>query len=223
MNDRAGRNEEAGDVLRRKGFEGLVRLLPLGVDVARFAPGHPGGPPPLRIGFVGRLVPEKGVQVILDAMKNEDDWYLEVVGAGPHRTWLTEWTGELGLTDRVSFLGHASNDELPELYRQFHVVVVPSLPTPSWREQFCRVAVEAMASGVPVVCSDTGALPEVVGDAGVLFPSGDVVALHRAIKGLATDSDNRRQCAERGRLRAARYSWSAVAEQHRKLYGEVGL
>src|SRR5205807_10028847 len=132
-------NEEAGDILRRKGFGGLVRVLPLGVDVARFVPGHPGGPPPLRIGFVGRLVPEKGVQVILDAMKNEDDWYLEVVGAGPHRTWLTEWTRELGLTDRVSFRGHASNDELPELYRQFHVVVVPSLPTPSWREQFGSV------------------------------------------------------------------------------------
>ena len=72
------------------------------------------------------------------------------------------------------------------MYRRFDVVVVPSLETPSWVEQFGRVAVEAMASGVVVVASRSGSLPEVVGEAGVLVPPGDVGALADALAGCAT-------------------------------------
>lgn len=214
-------NEEAGRVLRRKGFRGQVTVLPLGVDIGRFAPAskNEATTTMLRIGYVGRLEERKGVQVVLDAIRDEPGCQLEIVGDGEHAGKLQEQTAELGA--RVRFRGYVSNAELPELYRSFDVLVVPSLPTPSWDEQFCRVAVEAMASGVPVLASATGALPEVVGGGGLLFPPGDARALRSLIRLLASDGAGRRALAERARARSARFGWEAVAAGHRAVYDAV--
>jgi glycosyltransferase involved in cell wall biosynthesis len=84
------------------------------------------------------------------------------------------------------------------------------------------VAVEAMASGVPVVASASGSLPEVVGDAGLLVPPGDPAALRAALRDLAGNPERRRELGGRGRARAARFSWSSVAQAHLALYQEVG-
>ncbi len=221
-------NEEAGRILRAKGFRGRVALLPLGVDVDRFTPGTaggvdhtPSGRRGLRIGYVGRLEARKGVEVILEAMAEEPDWSLQVVGEGEHRGFLQGQAKDLDLEGRVEFRGHVAQQELVGLYRTFDVVVVPSLPTPSWEEQFCRVAVEAMASGVPVVASATGALPEVVADGGLLFPPGDVAALRQALRELTRDPPRRHELGRRGRARSRLFSWEAVAEGQRALYDAV--
>lgn len=218
-------NEEAGRIVRRKGFAGEVAVLPLGVDVTQFAPApspSTNGPAgALRIGYVGRLESRKGVHLILEAMAEDADWTLEVVGEGEHGPALKEQAREQGLESRVHFRGFVDHAALPGLYRSLDVVVVPSLPTPSWEEQFCRVAVEAMASGVPVVASASGALPEVVGDSGVLFPPGDVPALRETLRELAGDGRRRRELGARGRARSTRFAWPAVAAAHRRLYDSV--
>lgn len=215
-------NEEAGRVLRRKGFKGRIMVLPLGVDVARFAPAlknQPGNGSALRIGYVGRLDQHKGVQVVLDAIGDEPGWQLEVVGDGEHAGKLKAKAADVGA--RVRFRGYVPNAELPELYRSFDLLVVPSLPTSSWDEQFCRVAVEAMASGVPVVASATGALPEVVGEGGLLFPPGDSQALRSLIQRLAKDREGRKALGEQARAWSARFAWEAVAAGHRAVYDAV--
>ncbi|HVM06425.1 MAG TPA: glycosyltransferase family 4 protein [Acidimicrobiales bacterium] len=218
-------NQEAGHVLRRKGFRGIVRHLGLGVDVDRFAPAAVAPPADegagIVVGYVGRLDHRKGVQVILDAVSTEPSMALEVVGDGPYRPALEARAGQLGLSARVRFSGFASNAVLAGIYPRFDVVVIPSLPTTDWTEQFCRVAVEAMASGVPVVASRSGALPEVVGDGGLIVPPGDPAALRAALRSLAADPFLRNNLAERARARAQQYSWAAVAEDHRQLYREV--
>lgn len=217
-------NEGAVTILRRKGFTGVADVLPLGVDVERFAPspeGPPAGGDGLRLGFIGRLERFKGVHVILEAMRHEPRWHLEVVGDGPLRSTLSSDVRRAGMQARVTFRGFVAHDDLPGLYRSFDVLVVPSLPTPQWEEQFCRVAVEAMASAVPVVASASGALPEVVGRGGVLFPHGDAAALRAALQRLDEDPDRRAALGRQAREWSTRFSWEAIARGHRALYEAV--
>jgi len=216
-------NDDAGRIVRDKGFRGVVRNLGLGVDVDRFSPGPTGADDPaiLRVGYVGRLEARKGVHVLIDAVADTSNCSLVLVGDGPDHDAIARHVEARGLASQVTIRGYATHAELPELYRGFDVVVVPSLETSSWVEQFGRVVVEAMASGVPVVASRSGALPEVVGDAGVLVSPGDVGALTGALKELAADPDQRRRLAAAGLVRASQYSWRAVARRHLEFYRET--
>jgi glycosyltransferase involved in cell wall biosynthesis len=221
-------NTEAGHILRRKGFSGVIRDLGLGVDVERFAPRPADSPPPraadggnLRLGYVGRLEVHKGVEGLIRAVAATADVELVVVGDGPERTHLDAVIIQLGLADRVSVRGFSALADLPDVYREFDVVVVPSLDTPSWIEQFGRVAVEAMASGVVVVASRSGALPEVVGDAAVLVTPGDVAELSDVLAKLRDDPDWRAELAAAGPARAATFAWPAVAERQVAFYRQL--
>jgi glycosyltransferase involved in cell wall biosynthesis len=215
-------NQAATDRLRTKGFRGHLRVVGLGVDVDHFRPGAGPRPPgPFRVGYVGRIEDRKGVRVLLAALATLPQMTLDLFGEGSGRADLEREVARTGLGGRVRIRGFASHDELPELYRRFDALCVPSLPTPEWVEQFGRVAVEAMASGVPVVASDLGSLPEVVGDAGILVPPGDAAALAGALRALADDPALAARLATRGRERAARYSWASVAEVHHGVYLEA--
>jgi len=218
-------NQEAARILRHKGFEGTIAVVPLGVDLTSFSPCPGGGTERadggLHLGYIGRLEHRKGLHVVLEAMRQEATWTLEVVGDGPDADELRLDSRRAGLEQRVRFSGFADNADLPDLYRSFDVVVVPSLPTPTWEEQFCRVAVEAMASGVPVVASASGALPEVVGPGGRLFPPGDHQALQQILCDLAGDPAARRELAGRAQEWARTFSWEVVADRHADLYRAV--
>ena len=209
-------NEEAARILTAKGLRGPARVIGLGVDLELFRPAErtaPGHPP--TVGFVGRLVPEKGLGVLLAAVAGTD-WRVEVAGDGPGRADFVGQAERLGLADRVSFVGYVG-DRLPELYRRLDVLAVPSLATRRWVEQFGRVAVEAMASGVPVVASREGALPDVVAGAGILVASDDPAELRAGITA-ALEPARWSELREAGRSRAERYSWAAVAAAQRELY-----
>lgn len=215
-------NEATADVLRRKGFEGSLSVLPLGLDLDRFRPRLPRSPERnFVVGYVGRLESHKGVDVALAAVAELPSVEMIVVGAGSQRDALVRRASELGLEGRVEFRGFVGHDALPEVYREFDVLVVPSLETPGWIEQFGRVAVEAMATGVPVVASHTGSLPEVVADAGILVPPGDPRALAEAIRALRDDETRHRTIAAAATARSRRFSWQHVASEHAALYAEV--
>jgi len=214
-------NTEAGEILVRKGLRGPVRLIPLGVDTAQFRPAEreaPADPP--TIGYVGRLEPYKGVDTLLRAIALHPDWRLEITGDGPQKAELVALADELGVTSRVAFLDFAQGDDLADRYRRVDAIAVPSIPWPGWLEQFCRVAVEAMASGVPVVASRSGAIPDVVADAGILVEPGAPEAL---AAGLADALEPSRWAELRvaGLRRAAEFTWERVAELQDELYREV--
>ncbi|MFB8387022.1 glycosyltransferase [Microbacterium sp. NPDC055910] len=214
-------NREAGEILARKGLRGPAALIPLGVDTAVFAAADKtaAAPTPV-IGYVGRLEPHKGVATLLRAAASRPDWRIEITGEGPQEQELAALAAELGVSDRVAFLGFAQGAELAERYRRLDVVAVPSVPWPGWLEQFCRVAVEAMASGVPVVASRSGAIPDVVGEAGILVEPGDPHALRDGID-QALEPGTWRGLRARGLEHAQNFTWERVAEQQLALYREV--
>lgn len=215
-------SSEAGDVLRRKGFTGLIHVIPLGVTVGD-APRSSNGR--LRVGFVGRLVPVKGAHVALEAFARAAsglDASFELVGTGPAEPELRALASRLSIAPRVEFAGFVPQPVALERIAAFDVLVVPSIASPSWKEQFGRVAAQALASGTPVVASDSGALSEVLGGCGLLTREGDVHDLAEKLRALLVDPGLRAELAAQGRLRAeADLSWERVADRVDAMYREA--
>lgn len=235
-------NTEAGDVLRAKGLTAPAHVIGLGVpspaaavqDPAAHAgpgaqdagaPSHAGvvgAAAPARTGYVGRLLhPHKGLDVLLDAAEADPRLHVAIAGAGPYEAELRRRAATPPLAGRVTFHGHLAGDELAAFYAGIDVLAVPSVAAPGWLEQFGRVAVEAMAAGVPVVASDSGALRDVVGGAGVLVPPGDAAALASALAEVALDPARAAGLRAAGLARAAEYTWEAVAARYEAMYREL--
>lgn len=201
----------ARQVLIERGYPAeRIRVIPPAADPARFfrrpAPElharlAPGGE--FLVGYVGRLVPEKGVDVLVRALSHlPEEFALCVVGTGADEDRLRA-LGDAVAPGRVRWLGRMTAENVAEHLRAFDALVLPSRSIPTWQEQFGRVLVEAMMCGTPVVGSSSGAIPEVIGDAGLVFPEGDADALVECLRRLREDEALRAELVERGRARAA--------------------
>jgi glycosyltransferase involved in cell wall biosynthesis len=173
------------------------------------------------VGFLGRFVPEKGLAVLTAALdRAAAPWRALIVGSGPEEAAIRRWAhAQSGRAAVVTGAGHA---DVPGWLNAMDVLCAPSLTRPSWREQFGRMLIEAMASGVPVVASDSGEIPAVVGDAGVVVPEGDAPAWTRALDALLGDPARRSALAAAGRARAeSTYAWPVVARRHLAFFEEL--
>ncbi|HEX2092326.1 MAG TPA: glycosyltransferase, partial [Longimicrobiaceae bacterium] len=223
----------AARVVEDAGYRGPLAVVPqFGVDAERFRP-DPGARRRARermgiedagflVGFGGRLVPEKGVDLLVRAVADLPDVALVVAGEGPERGRLVSLARELGAAERVHFRGQVPSTEMPVWLSALDALALPSLATRSWAEQFGRILVEAMACGVPVVASRSGEIPYVVGDEGLLVPEGDVAALRAALERLAADSDLRGRLACSGRERVLRrFTQARIAADTLDFYGRL--
>ncbi|MEP6651103.1 MAG: glycosyltransferase, partial [Lapillicoccus sp.] len=212
-------NAAAGALVERRGFPGRAALIPLGVDVSSLRPiaKVADGESPV-VGYAGRLADHKGVDVLLEAVAGMPGVGLRIAGDGPEAAGLHERAEHPDLEGRVTFLGRLPDQELARFYRGLDVLAVPSLTTPTWVEQFGRVAVEAMAAGAPVVASDSGALPDVVGEAGLLVPPGNADVLRMALQEVLADAELARRLREAGFQRADECEWEAVADRYVEMY-----
>jgi glycosyltransferase involved in cell wall biosynthesis len=204
--------------------EQRIRVCPPGVDVERFQTGGPGGDTggPVILS-PARLVWEKGHQDVLRALAllrrrprspEQAAARLVIVGRGPEEGRLRAYARELGLSDAVEFRGFIPYEEMPSLYAGAACVVLASMPTRHWEEQFGMVLAEAMASGAPIVASDSGAIPEVAAGGARLFAAGDWLGLAEQ---LAATLDEGRA----GVQRDPRYSTARAAEGIAGAYEEL--
>lgn len=177
----------------------------------------------LTIGFVGRLVPEKGLDTLFRAcVKLLGRWSLTVVGSGPAQEQLEALAERLGIASRITWRGPIPADQLRGLWPQVDCLVVPSRSTPNWVETFHPAMVEAMGHGVTVVASDSGALPELVDTAGLVVPEDDVPALTAALQHLADAPRERARLGKEARLRVmTEYVDNAVARRTLEFWERV--
>lgn len=203
-------NQAGREILQKNGYRHSVEVIPqYGVDPNFF---RQLDATKLRqtlrlgdqfiVGYVGRLLPEKNIASLLHAMtflpKNV---ILFLIGNGPELATLEKESRELGLAARVKFFPAVKYEKMPEYFNLFDVLVLPSVTTPKWKEQFGRVLIEAMACGVPVVGSASGEIPNVIGDAGLIFPEGDTSKLVEHLKQVYANRNLAKKLARNGLMR----------------------
>ncbi|HZS94874.1 MAG TPA: glycosyltransferase [Chloroflexota bacterium] len=216
-------NGDASAILRRKGYAKRVAVIPqFGVDPDAFAPA-PRDRSGFTIGFLNRLIPAKGPAIVLDAFGSlPPTSRLRIVGDGPCTAAIREEICRRGWDSRVTIEPRVASVRMPRLLKQMDVVVLPSISTRHWKEQFGRILVEAMACGIPVVGSNSGEIPNVIGDAGLVVPEGDADALAAALARLHGTPALRADLAARGRARVlARFTHAEIARATRTYYERV--
>ena len=204
-------------------------IMTLAVDLDAFKPLTPerkqtvarelGLQPPI-VAYVGRLTRAKGIDLMMramDAIGSTTPWSLLVMGAGPMETELRNWAAARGWSDRVVVRLVAHRD-VPAYLGAADVLLAPSQTGPRWREQFGRMVIEAFACGVPVLGSDSGEIPNVIGDAGRSLPENDAAAWAKAINEVLGSTTMRADMARRGFDRVQPYSVAAVAIQYAAYY-----
>ena len=219
-------NTAAARVWRAKGYEGPFRVVPqFGVNPDIFhPPAHRDRGRGFVIGAAGRrLVADKGIDLLLHAAAQlQGVWRLQIAGDGPVRRSLEQLAQELGIAERVQFDGVIPSGQMPAYLQQMDVLVLPSRTLPNWKEQFGRVLIEAMACEVAVVGSNSGEIPNVIGDAGLIFPEEDVETLRVHLQTLMQTEGLRDALGVAGRERVmVHYTQAQVAAQTVDVYREM--
>ncbi len=224
-------NQEAADIVRRKGFTKPIAIIPqFGTDLTFFGPRDRDATRSrykiqhrFVVGYVGRLIEDKGIGDLLAAVEGllraDPDMALLIVGNGPFGDKIREWVERTGLDAQTILLPWVPSDTMNDVMNLMDVVVLPSRTTSRWKEQFGRVLTEAMACRTVVIGSNSGEIPHVIGDAGMVFREGDIEALQEAIRYIRDNPKNREEYQQRGVDRVStHFSQAAIAQKTAAFY-----
>jgi glycosyltransferase involved in cell wall biosynthesis len=235
-------NLDGAKILLQRGYQGAVKVMPqLGVDETLFRRSGKDADLSRRfgieqtdfvVGFVGRFVEEKGLLTLASALAGlkKSSWKWLLVGQGKLRTHLAEKCIEWGISDRIIWAESVSHEQIPPYINLMNCLVLPSqtsykfktLTAVGWKEQFGHVLIEAMACQIPVIGSDCGEIPHVIGDAGLVFPEGNAGALRECLQQLMERQELAVDLGDRGYHRAmSNYTNKALAEQLLEFYKEL--
>ena len=220
-----GPSDELVEAARTLGYAGPATMIPNGVDPERFHPGSSLVRAQLGIGadevlilLARRLVDKNGVVWFARALQalRGSKVRIVVAGDGPERPKMDEVLGQIGLVDRVTFLGAVANSEMPGLFRAADLSVLPSLA-----EATSIAGLEAMASGLPLVGTRVGGIPAIIEDGltGLLVPPRDPAAMGEALLRLVADPELRGRMGRAARARVEReFTWTQVVERTIAVY-----
>jgi L-malate glycosyltransferase len=234
-------NQDGADILRDRGYDGSIEVMPqLGVDEGLF---KPASVPKLRqelgiqpqdfvVGFVGRFVEEKGLLTLSKALEQLPDrpWKWLLLGRGELRSQLEKWAVDREFQDRIIWIESVPHDRVQDYINLLNVLVLPSettykfktLTSVGWKEQFGHVLIEAMACRIPVIGSDSGEIPHVIGDAGLVFPEGNAEVLKNCLVQLVENPKLAEELAQRGFDRSiSQYTNKALAKQLLAFYKKI--
>lgn len=212
-------NHDARKLFELHGYN-CTTVIPPSVDTSVFTPKSPQRKQKFVVGYAGRLAKAKGINILLEAIALlPDACEALIVGDGVEKGPLQSLAFKLGIQDRVKFMDGSSNNAMPEILSSMDALVLPSLTTTLWKEQFGRVLIEAMACGVPVIGSTSGEIPTVIGDAGLVFKEGSVEGLRLGIERLTKSETLGTELRVRGRRRVeSLYSLEVVAKEYHRLF-----
>ena len=221
-----GRSSGVIRVLREKGYEGPTEVVGNAVDTDLFHPmDREACKKALRlsgftVGYVGRLVERKGLMDMIHALPMAPAGTSMIfVGDGALRPAMEKRLHTLGISKQVRFFPARKIEDLPQIMNALDALILPSWTVPSWKEQFGRVIIEAQACGTPVIGSNSGAIPEVVDEGGLLFPERDPAALATAIRQIKANPERARRMGKIGRQQVEEnFTWRRVAVQMREVY-----
>lgn len=232
-------NKEATQVLKKKKYGGAVELLPqFGVNDRYFTKKNVGK---LKkelnpencfvVGYIGRVNEEKGIESLIRAVaiiKQKRKLYpqkkvkLLVIGNGNYKQEGIELSASLSVEDSIVFLDAVDFNQIVDYYNIMDLMVIPSLTTEEWKEQFGRTIIEAMSCGVPVIGSSSGAIPEVIGEAGVIFQEGKAQILSEKINHLAEDDKLRNTLIDKGLKRIKEnFTTEIIAKKTYEIYRKL--
>ena len=216
------------NLLSRPGYAGPHAMIPLGVDIEAFKPNPEARSAALRalgwdvdgppvVGFIGRFIPAKGLRMLMRVLdQQQDPFRVLFLGSGEMEGELREFCARLGDRGRVL---HAPHDQVPKYVNAMDMLCAPSQSTPQWREQFGRMLVEAAACGVPVLGSDSGEIPIVIGDSGMVIGETDEQGWRTGISELLGSPKRRAELGAAGLARAReQYAWPVVAKQYLQFF-----
>ncbi|GFE67759.1 hormogonium polysaccharide biosynthesis glycosyltransferase HpsO [Chroococcus sp. FPU101] len=234
-------NQDAEDILRDHGYTGPSKVMPqLGVDEKLFSPapqselaaklGIKEGE--FIIGFVGRFVPEKGILTLIKALAGLSDfsWKCLLLGRGTLKETILSEATAAGIQDRIILVESVPHDEVPCYINLMSTLVLPSetsyqvktLTAVGWKEQFGHVLIEAMACKVPVIGSNSGEIPYVIEETGLIFPEGDSEALQSSLRQLLEQPELCQKLAQLGYDRVMnQYTNQALAKSLLDFYQEI--
>lgn len=216
-------NQDGAEVMRSWNFPGQIEVMPqMGVDTEFFTPAAKKSPTEfsgqVNIGFLGRLVPEKGLDILFTAvsqLKNQDlDFQVTLCGSGSSEADLRQTAKMQQISEQVIWRGAVPHAEAPTELGKFDILVLPSRSVATWKEQFGHVIIEAMAMGIPVVGSSCGEIPHVIARDDLVFPEGNPVALAEILKRLICDRNWREEIGNYGIERVRQnYSHEGIAQR----------
>ncbi len=234
-------NQDGAEILRQQGYTDSIKVMPqLGVDETLFKRQQQPElsqklgikPEDFVVGFVGRFVSEKGILTLLKSLSviQDKSWKLLLLGRGKLQSEIMQFAVDNNLQARVIIIETVPHDRVYQYINVMSTLVLPSettynlknLTSIGWKEQFGHVLIEAMACQIPVIGSDSGEIPYVIGDAGLIFPEGDASALANCLLQLMNNPELAHKFGEMGYHRViAKYSNKALAKEQLDFYKEL--
>jgi len=205
--------------------EKKIKIVKLGVDLSRFKTVKRLKKNYITLLFVGRLVKEKGILDLYEAFKKiqspNHKFRLKIVGEGPLKSKILKLAKQDGLRSLVD-VETRSYEQMPKVYPEADIFIMPSKTTKTWEEQYGMVLIEAMASGIPIIAYNSGVILENLGESGILVKKGDVGALTKTILDLKSNKELRTKLGKMGRERAESFFDSRkTAKQFEEIYMNI--